>query len=152
MNHLDRLRCSFKNRPLFLALTLLFVSTCAYAQKVAYLRSTIGQPWGRADNEGILTKVFTNWLDLRFETVNPATLFVPTNSFIYMDGSDIGATAMATFLGKNLSLMSNWVNAGGSLFLNAAPNVGTNINFGFGVTLSYPDFAPTVGTTNPAHA
>src|SRR5437867_12847692 len=68
-----------------------------------------------------------------------------------MEGSDNNAQAMNLFLVNNLSALSNWVAAGGSLFLNAAPNVGGNINFGFGVTLVYPDGSATNAAANPAH-
>ena len=47
------------------------------------------------------------------------------------------ANALNTFLTANLSAMQSWVSNGGSLFINAAPNEGGNINFGFGVTLNW---------------
>src|SRR5437667_4871383 len=132
MKQLERLKSWRYTRQVFFAAALFLASACAYGQNVVYVRSTLGEPWGRTDNDGILTKVFTNWQNLRYETVSPAALFAPTNTFIFMEGSDNNATAMSAFLGKNLSAMSNWANGGGSLFLNAAPNVGGNINFGFG--------------------
>jgi hypothetical protein len=82
------------------------------------------------------------WNDARFETVDPNVLFSPSVHFIFMDGSDAGASAFNTFLNNNRTLMQNWVANGGSLFLNAAPNGGGNINMGFGVTLSYSPTLP----------
>ena len=111
---------------------------------VVFLRSSIGDPWAETDDvsgdddETALATVFgTNWQTSFFENVNPTNLFSSSNTFIFMDGSDLGADAMSTFLNANLAAMQNWVTNGGSLFLNAAPNQGGNINFGFGVTLNY---------------
>ena len=120
---------------------------------VGYLRSTAGLPWGSLANEGILTEVFgTNWEDLRYETVtNIGALFSSAKRFIFMEGGDIDANAMGLFLTNNLGIISNWVSAGGSLFVNAAPNQGGNINFGFGTLLTYPDSCSTALATFPAH-
>jgi len=120
---------------------------------IAYLRSTAGQPWGLSDNENILTMVFgtNNWQDLRYETVIPTTLLSATNRFIFMEGGDNNALALAAFLTNNLPAISNWVAAGGSLFVNAAPNQGANIYLGFGVTLIYPDTSSTSSTADLTH-
>lgn len=119
----------------------------------AYVRSTSGEPWGTLDNDTAMNHVFgTNvWHDLRYETVNPATLFSPAMHCIFLEGSDNNALALATFLTANLSAMQTWVSNGGSLFVNAAPNYGGNINFGFGVTLHYSaeQFAPSGSAVNP---
>jgi hypothetical protein len=107
--------------------------------QAAYVRSTSGEPWGRTDNDVAMNSVFgTNgWQDLRYETVSPAALFSPAMHFIFMEGSDFNATALNTFLTANLAALQTWVSNGGSLFINAAPNQGGNINCGFGVTLNY---------------
>jgi hypothetical protein len=91
------------------------------------------------DNDTAMNRVFGSnvWQDLRYETVNPAVLFSPAMHFIFLEGSDDNANALNTFLAANLSAMQSWVSNGGSLFINAAPNEGGNINFGFGVTLNY---------------
>ena len=121
---------------------------------VAFVRSSAGDPWGIDDDEVILTMVFgSNWQTNYYETVSPAALFTPSTSFIFMEGSDSGAVPMATFLNANLAAMQNWVSNGGSLFLNAAPNEGGNINFGFGVTLLYDGattFTSAAEAVNPA--
>jgi hypothetical protein len=131
---------------------------------VAYLRSTIGAPWGQSTNESAMNTVFgaAGWKDLRYENVNPTSLFSASTSFVYMEGSDSNATALSKFLATNLGMIESWVAAGGHLFLNAAPNAGQNINFGFrnsnfpDVTLNYqgPDgntFSSTGAALNPAH-
>ena len=114
----------------------------------AYVRSTIGEPWGRTDNDMAMNSVFGSnvWHDLRYETVNPAVLFSPAMHFIFLAGSDNNANALNTFLAANRSAMQTWVSNGGSLFINAAPNQGGNINFGFGVTLNYGPLNSSSGT------
>jgi hypothetical protein len=120
--------------------------------QIAYLRSTIGQPWGKNDNEAILNEVFPSWLDLRYETVNPSILFSAANKFIFMEGGDGDATALSTFLANNQSAISSWVTSGGSLFVNAAPNVGGSFSLGFGVMLNYINYSPTGMAVNLNHA
>jgi uncharacterized repeat protein (TIGR03803 family) len=136
-----------------LAATLTVVSS-ASTTNVVFVRSSAGDPWGSDDDEVILTMVFgSNWQTNFYETVSPASLFSPSNTFIFMEGSDIDAIPMATFLNTNLAVMQNWVSNGGSLFLNAAPNEGGNINFGFGVTLIYGvTFTSNAAAINPAAA
>jgi len=114
----------------------------------AYVRSTIGEPWGSTANDTAMNRVFGSnvWQDLRYETVNPAVLFSPSMHFIFLEGSDYNANALDAFLAANRSTMQSWVSNGGSLFINAAPNEGGNINFGFGVTLNYGPLFSSSGT------
>lgn len=72
------------------------------------------------------------WAAGTFEGVDPASVFNEETCFIYIDGSDNGALALAAFLGTNLTLMEDWVEASGRLLLNSAPNEGGDIPFGFG--------------------
>ncbi len=118
-----------------------------------YLRSTAGAPWGSTSNEFAMSRVFgsNNWQDLRFETVNSNQLFSPATTFIFMEGSDVDALELQAFLTANISAIQNWVSNGGSLFLNAAPNEGTGMSFGFGVTLTYPDTTATGGAALLTH-
>jgi len=123
---------------------------------VAYLRSDAGQPWDDNDNEFIMTSVFgTNWQDLRYESAAPAALFSSSTRFIFMEGSAECWDGLNGFLSNNLPAMSNWVAAGGSLFINAAPYSDNETNYaslGFGATLTLGDISETVGAVNPAHA
>jgi hypothetical protein len=110
----------------------------------AYLRSSVaGEPWFSGVNTNSMNRVFgtNNWSNLQFETAVAGSLFVPATKFIFMDGSDSGANELETFLTANGSAISNWVSLGGSLLLNAAPNEGDGMSFGFGVMNLY---------TNPA--
>ncbi len=104
-----------------------------------YMRSTVGAPWGQNTNETAMDTVFGNgnWDDLRYETVNVASLFSASNEFIFMEGGDNNADELETFLTTNLVAMQDWVSAGGRLFINAAPNEGDGMDFGFGITLNF---------------
>jgi hypothetical protein len=133
---------------------LLTITTNLPASSVVYLRSAAGEPWGRTDNEGILTQLYgAGWQALDYETVNPAALFSRTNRFIFMEGSADGEPAMETFVLNNLSALTDWVAAGGSLFLDCAPYfiTGFTVNVGFGVTLNVGDYCGAAGAVNPAH-
>jgi hypothetical protein len=124
--------------------------------RIAYLSSnTNPYPWGQ---QTLITSqmdaVFGagNWEDLRFENIGPDTIFGPMYCAIYLEGSDGGANAFNTFYQNNVSLIENYVQGGGRLFVNAAPNQGGNINLGFGgVILNYPSFEGSVVATNPLH-
>jgi uncharacterized repeat protein (TIGR01451 family) len=119
-----------------------------------YLRSAAGAPWGSTANETAMDRVFGagNWQDLRYETINPGVVLSPVSTFIFMEGSDFTALELQGFLITNMVAIQNWVTNGGSLFLNAAPNEGSGMSFGFGgVTLTYPDFVSTGIAVVPAH-
>ena len=145
-------------RPTLLAAVALTSFLCldSSAQSTSnYIRSIDGAPWGQALNEASMDAVFGvgQWSDLRFETVNPAALFVPSTRFIFMEGSDQGAINLQSFLTANGAAISAWVNGGGRLFLNAAPNEGGQITTPFaGTTIDYPGFSvdPTVAS-NGSH-
>lgn len=114
-----------------------------------YIRSTVAAPWGSTSNEEAMDLVFGvgGWDDERFETVDVALLFSPATGFIYMEGSDSNAMELEAFLSANQAALEAWVDAGGALFLNAAPNEGGNQTWGFGgVTLNYPGSATNPGT------
>lgn len=134
------------------ALSVAVMATSASAA-VTYMRSTTGAPWGQTTNEAAMDAAFGagNWSDLRYETVNSATLFSAANTFIFMEGGDRNADELEAFLGANGAAISAWVNAGGSLFVNAAPNEGDGMSYGFGVSLNYPDFRCAVHAANAAH-
>lgn len=119
-----------------------------------YLRSTVGLPWGRSDNEQAMDAVFGsgNWVDARYETVNAASMFA-TSEFIFMEGSDRLANEMEAFISANAAAISTFVNGGGVIFFNAAPNEGNGMSVGFGVSITYPSSSCGSGCTavDPAH-
>ena len=117
-----------------------------------YIRDT--DPWATLNNNTAMTAVFgaANFTTLTFGSANPATIFTPSTQFVFLEGSDGNAVALNTFMIANLTLIENWVNGGGRLFLNAAPNGGGNMNWGFGgVVLDYSNPQGSVTATVPAH-
>lgn len=111
-------------------------------------------PWSTANNTTAMTAVFgaANYTTLTFANANPATVFAPTTQFVFLEGSDANATALNTYITANIAAIESWVNAGGRLFLNAAPNQGGNMNWGFGgVVLDYSNAQSNVTATLPAH-
>ncbi len=132
-------------RPLFAAAALLVCTLGLHAQSANnYMRSSSGSPWGQTTNEGAMDTVFGVglWSDLRYESVSPGVLFVSTTHFIFMEGGDSNANSLQAFLTANSAAISTWVNGGGRLFLNAAPNQGGTIITPFaGTTINYPGFS-----------
>ena len=102
-----------------------------------YIRSnTTGEPWGSSNNVTAMDAVFGagNWNSQFFETCTPATVFSSATKFVFLEGSDDHANELSSFLAINMSLIETYVNNGGTIFINAAPNEGANINVGFGGT------------------
>lgn len=65
------------------------------------------------------------WSDLRFDTVTAATLFNLANyGVICLEGGNGATTELMAFYTANLTLIQNWVNAGGRLFVNFSSNEG----------------------------
>jgi hypothetical protein len=107
-------------------------------------------PWGQTFNQTAMTNVFgaPNWTQANFST-SAATIFDPSVCFVMLEGGDANANALNTFLTNNLTLIESWVNNGGRLFINSAPNQGGNINLGFGGTLlNYPGFSTPAVAVN----
>lgn len=105
-----------------------------------YLRAQTGEPWGATENPTAMDSVFGEgqWNLGEFETLDPAVVFSAETDFVFIDGSDDGALELNDFLSTNLTAIENWVQNGGRLLMNAAPNEGGDINFGFGgTTLKY---------------
>ncbi len=130
-----------------------FVDGGQAADEVAYLRSTVGTPWSRSDNETLLTTAFgaDGWDDLRYETVDVDALFSGDYGFIFMEGSDRLASELETFLDSNRSAIEAWVQGGGSLFINAAPNEGNGMTLPFGAELVYRSNTSTATVADPLH-
>ena len=131
---------------LLLICILQFISTGASAQCTNRYYVVNIDPWGQTTNQTAMNNVYGagNWMSANYST-SAATIFSPTVCFVMLEGGDFNALALNTFLTSNLTLIENWVAAGGRLFINAAPNEGGNINLGFnGTTLVYSS-ASSVG-------
>jgi hypothetical protein len=121
-----------------------------------YSNVTGGEPWFSTSNTTAMTTVFgaegTGWNRAFFETVDPYAVFNSDNCFVFLEGSDGFAIEMETFLGANGTLIENWVASGGKLLLNAAPNEGDGMSFGFGGTsLFYAYYTSTAVAMDGAH-
>ncbi|MEO0403345.1 MAG: hypothetical protein AAF193_00590, partial [Bacteroidota bacterium] len=119
-------------------MTALLITTAVFSQS-AFLRSNVGYPWAdggfNADDDytAAMDANFgaTNWSDLRFESADVADLLA-NHSFIYLEGGDDNANELEAFLVANLTDIEAWVNNGGRLFINSAPNEGNGMSYGFG--------------------
>lgn len=118
-----------------------------------YVRSQVGSPWGRTTYEEDMDAVFGigGWINARYETVNAVDLFSSANDFIYMEGSDDNANELEAFIATNKVKMEDWVFAGGTLFINSAPNEGNGMDMGFNVNLIYSDSSGTSTAVDPNH-
>jgi hypothetical protein len=118
-----------------------------------YMRSVVGPPWGLSGNETQMNAVFgpAGWQDLRFETANVAAVFSPATTFVFLEGGDNNAFALEAFLATNGAAISAWVNAGGHILIDSAPNEGGGMSFGFGVSLFYEASSSLGIAANPAH-
>lgn len=113
-------------------------------------------PWSQTFNITAMDNVYGvgSWQQSSYTAANPAVVFSPSSCLVFLEGSDGNATAMNTFITANISAIEAWVNQGGRLFFNSAPNQGGNMNWGFGgTTLQYPPSyyttADAVSPTNP---
>lgn len=112
---------------------------------------TDSPPWGSPSNVNEMNDVFGvgNWIQANF-SVNAATVFTPATQFVFLEGSDGNAIALDNFMIANATLIESWVNAGGRLFLNAAPNQGGIQFWGFGGTqLNYQNLIPAIANAVP---
>lgn len=126
---------SLKVLLLFLLTIGLFANNATAQNQVAYLRSTVGTPWGSTNNEIMMDTVFGvgNWDDLRYETVDVPNL-LSSHSMLFFEGSSSLANELETFLNNNQGSIENWVLNGGNIFINSGPGEGNGMNFGFGGT------------------
>ncbi len=115
-----------------------------------------GEPWFSVSNTTAMTSVFgaegTGWNRAYFETVDPYAVFNSDNCFVFLEGSDGFADELESFLSTNATLIENWVASGGKMLLNAAPNEGDGMSFGFGGTsLVYAYYTSTAVAMDGAH-
>lgn len=118
------------------AATVLAVSAGAAQATPYYLTSTVGQPWNSSSNIDAMNDVFGAgaWTQGEFETVD-VTAMLGAAEFIYLDGSDGGADELEAFLTSNSAVLTSYVSAGGSVFINSAPNEGDGMAFLLGASL-----------------
>ncbi|MEQ8262193.1 hypothetical protein [Pseudohaliea sp.] len=139
-------------RTLPIVITLIACLASSLANGAAYIRGA-SAPWGENTNETAMDTVFGagGWDDLRM--ADGATPFTSgAHDFIFLEGGDSTANELSTYLTTYRTEIEAFVSSGGALLLNAAPNQGGNINYGFGgVTLTYPAFTSDVVAASPGH-
>ncbi len=118
-----------------------------------YIKSNIGNPWGNTSNNTAMTLAFgADWILESFETCDVSEVFSVSTSFVFLDGSDSQASELNAFLSANLPAIEAWVESGGSILINSAPNEGGSYSFGFGgTTLNYSSFSPNVNVVDLSH-
>ena len=120
-----------------------------------YIKSEIGDPWGQTTNNDAMNTAFGpgEWILDAFETCDVAEVFSGGTSMVFLDGSQTQSTELNAFLIANLAIIEEWVDGGGAILINAAPNEGGDINYGFGgVSLDYPSvYLGTVNAEDAAH-
>ncbi|HRF76963.1 MAG TPA: GEVED domain-containing protein, partial [Chitinophagales bacterium] len=121
-----------------------------------YSNTTGGEPWFTTTNTTAMNTVFgaegIGWTREYFETADVYAVFNPDNCFVFLEGSDSHAAELESFLATYGADIENWVASGGKLLLNAAPNEGDGMSFGFdGTTLTYPYFTDNATAVDAAH-
>jgi len=120
-----------------------------------YLNSNVpfGEPWGSTSNIDAMNAVFGDtWTQDFFEEVEIFDVFNGENCFVFLEGSDQHANELETFLTDNLEVIEGWVAGGGRLLLNAAPNEGDGMSFGFdGTELIYSYFTSNATAVDDSH-
>ncbi|MEZ5013627.1 MAG: GEVED domain-containing protein [Chitinophagales bacterium] len=121
-----------------------------------YSNTTGGEPWFTTNNTTAMNTAFgpegTGWFRGYFETIDVGAVFSDATCFVFLEGSDSHANELETFLTANIGAVEAWVSAGGHLLLNAAPNEGDGMSFGFGgVNLIYDGGSSSVVAADAAH-
>lgn len=134
---------------LCLLITIVLRCSVSFTQAtdVYYMRADIDEPWccgwaPYADSNPLtLDAVFGPgfWSMAFYEYCDPYSIFNDNTCYVFMEGGESHTDYMEEFFTANQSLIEQWVYNGGSLFMNAAPNVGDGLSCGFGdVWLWYP--------------
>ncbi|MDA0882922.1 MAG: hypothetical protein O2984_06390, partial [Bacteroidetes bacterium] len=132
--------------------SVLLGTSYASAQTAAFV--TQNTPWSSSSYANAMDAQFGagNWTSSTFSSVDVNDLFT-NHDFIYLDGSDNSADELESFLAAHGPALESWVADGNRLFLNAAPNEGDGMNFGFGgVALEYDASTTFVNDVEPFDA
>lgn len=129
---------------------LVAISGGAQAVAIHAYQTGTGNPWSQTTNNAAMDFAFGagNW---DFYQGFSMTAFGGATRFVFLDGSGNQANQLNTFLTANIAAIEAFVFAGGSVFINAAPNQGANIAAGFGgVVINYPRAFSGTATVNTA--
>lgn len=110
-------------------------------------------PWNNYENDYAMGCAFNSAGGWDYTGYNAAsTYFTDAYNVIFLEGSDYNATALNNFLATNINLIESWVADGNTLFINAAPSQGGNIDCGFGgVMINYPNLSSSATVVNVTH-
>ncbi len=121
--------------------------------------SAAGHPWvgqgGNTNPDAMDVALGAgNWIQEFFETANPTQVFSANTNFVFLDGSEFGTDELIVFLNSNAAIIEQWVQSGGSIIINAAPNEGDAVlEIGFDdttlINFSFIDSVEVVDTSHP---
>ena len=117
----------------------------------AYITSSTGEPWGSASNTTIMSNVFGSYTTYYMSTAG-STPFTAGHTVIFLEGSQLNALEMESYIAAYQSNMETYVSNGGAMLINSGPNEGSGMSMGFGVTLTYSAFSGSVTQASPGHA
>jgi hypothetical protein len=131
----------------FTALSLTFTSTATTAA-IAFMTGT-QNPWGldasdAGSVEAPMVTIYGSGGYTRYQGFTTSA-FTQDTTFIYLDGSERAGQELINFLGANPTLISNYINAGGRLYINAALTLQPNAVLPIGLGLSLVPGASLTG-------
>lgn len=145
-------------------ISLSLIQLNAQATEAWYVRRYDPEPWTWAPiiNTNLTEMDFFfacsgdgGWNSAFYDAVDVPVVFGPTSFFVFLEGGDDHAIPMTEFIDANLTVIEDWVFAGGKLLIEAAPNYGGDIEIGFGgVVFNYSvdtTFCDSAYVAEPAH-
>ena len=118
----------------------------------AFVHGSNGLPYDHPNYITEMNAIFgTNWHKLNYSAVDPSKLFSDSYNYIHLEGSDKNANELEEFLLDNQSLIEEWVYAGNSIFINAAPTEGDGLTLGFGEVALIRNIYHSANTDDSSH-
>jgi hypothetical protein len=122
------------------SLTTGVACSSANATSLFVYETGTNDPWGNTTNNSAMDSAFGsgNWTGYNGFT---ASAFTGTK-FVFLDGSDSNSSQLQSFLAANGAQIDSYVQGGGHVFINDAPNEGSgSFGLGFGVTLNWGGYS-----------
>lgn len=110
------------NRFILTFLFQLIIATACITQSMATPVLVTNTPWGSTADLTNMNQVFGagNYSAYSYATANPLSVFNASNSFVWLEGGANTDIAWYNYLNTNQTLITDWVNSGGSLLLMSA--------------------------------
>lgn len=128
-----------KRATLFITLVCI-MSMFTFSQAFAIPTYITGQsePWNVTSNIDAMDTAFGNDWEKRTFDQGITGLLTTDRGFVYIDGGDGNTASFIAFVNQYRTDLEDWVNDGGSLFLNAARwSALSDFDMGFGAMLHY---------------